>query len=55
MLMALMQIIFIYLFHRSLIQVIQISITVSVFLLLGLVLYYGYGQAKTSFRHRSGV
>jgi len=49
---AILQIVLILLFHRTLLQVIQVSIGVSSLLLLVLMIYYFYGQ-KNSFGYRS--
>lgn len=52
---GLMQIILISFFHRSLLEVVQISICLTGLLLLSLVLYYFYDQKKVALRHRSGL
>lgn len=52
LLASIAQIVLISIFHTSLFQIIKVSIFVTSLLLLSLVLYYYYGQTKTSLGYR---
>lgn len=49
---SLAQIVLVYFFHQTLQQIVWISLLISIALLAGLMLYYGYDYAKTSLGHR---